>query len=301
MCSRYSGRVTQNPDDAASTTPAEPMTRAEARAQRRQREGATRASDTAARSEHRDSASAGAAGEHASDSGSDHESSHPMVPHWLQRIVTVVAVWAVWALISTFLVQPFKIPSASMENTLPIGDRIIVNKLSDGTDVKRGDVVVFSDERGWEAGAQQGVSISSAIRKFAEVTKLSASGTHLVKRVVGLPGDKISCSGGGKLTVNGTAVSEPYVKSGVGPCASPVGDSDWSVTVPADHLWVMGDNRANSADSRYFDANSGGKMGSIPVSSVTGEVIAVAWPLTHLGGSPSDESAFSKVSSSAKK
>ena len=222
------------------------------------------------------------------------------LPEWLQRIITILAIWAIWALISTFLIQPFKIPSASMENTLPIGDRIIVNKLKDGHDVKRGDVIVFADDKKWQGEPVSG-GVGGAIRKVAEVTHLSASGVHLVKRVVGLPGDTVSCSSGGKLTVNGAAVNEPYIKPGVSPCAGPTGVDSWKITVPADHLWVMGDNRSDSGDSRFHDMNSGGKLGSIPMSSVTGEVVAVAWPISSIGGSPSNEGVFTKAAEAANK
>ena len=231
------------------------------------------------------------------DDRAEHDKHNNTAATWASRILTIVAIWAIWALISTFLVQPFKIPSPSMADTLPVGDRIIVNKLHSGEDVKRGDVVVFADDLKWEGEPVAPSGLLGAIRKVAEVTHLSASGTHLVKRVIGLPGDTVACTTGGKLKVNGVAVNEPYVRAGVSPCDSPNGISDWTITVPADHAWVMGDNRTDSADSRWHDANSGGKMGSIPLSSVTGEVVAVAWPLNHIGGSVSNEDAFAKVPS----
>ena len=110
---------------------------------------------------------------------------------WLDRLILVVAVWAIWAFITTFVVQPFRIPSGSMENTLRVGDRIVVAKWAPRfTDVKRGDVIVFKDPGDWTDPVPSGNVITGGIRKVAEVTHLSASGSHLVKRVVGVGGDK---------------------------------------------------------------------------------------------------------------
>lgn len=210
---------------------------------------------------------------------------------WLDRLILVVAVWAIWAFITTFVVQPFRIPSGSMENTLRVGDRIVVAKWAPRfTDVKRGDVIVFKDPGDWTDPVPSGNAITGGIRKIAEVTHLSASGSHLVKRVVGVGGDKVSCEGPGqKLTVNGVAITEPYLKSGVQPC-----QDKFSITVPKDKVWVMGDNRSNSADSRYHDDGTG-RLGSVPVGDITGRGLAVVWPIGNIAGGHNDEDAFSKV------
>lgn len=224
----------------------------------------------------------------ATKNGSEHRSAGR---RWLDRLILVVAVWAIWAFITTFVVQPFRIPSGSMENTLQVGDRIVVAKWAPRfTDVKRGDVVVFKDPGDWTDPVPSGNAVVSAIRKVAEVTHLSASGSHLVKRVVGVGGDKVSCDGPGeKLTVNGVAIDEPYLKTGVEPC-----QDKFSITVPKDKVWVMGDNRSNSADSRYHDDGTG-SLGSVPVSDITGRGLAVVWPIGNIAGGHNDEDAFSKV------
>ena len=211
---------------------------------------------------------------------------------WRDRIILVVVIWAIWALITTFVVQPFRIPSASMENTLQVGDRILVSKFTPRfSDVKRGDVIVFKDPGNWTQEVGSSNPVVGAIRKVAEVTHLSASGSHLVKRVVGVGGDKVSCDAvGSKLKVNGVAINEPYIKANVAACTEP-----FSITVPKDKVWVMGDNRADSADSRFHDMNSGGKLGSVPVDDITGKNVAVLWPVGSIGGGGNDEGAFSKV------
>lgn len=209
---------------------------------------------------------------------------------WRDRILLVAIIWAVWALITTFVVQPFRIPSASMENTLQIGDRIIVSKFTPRfSNVHRGDVVVFKDPGDWTDSANNQNGILKAIRKVAEVTHLSASGNHLVKRVVGVGGDHVSCAPGGKLTVNGVAITEPYLKSGQVPCLD-----KFDIHVPKNKVWVMGDNRGDSADSRFHDDGTGA-LGSVPVSDITGKAVAIVWPVTHWGGGGSDNGAFSKV------
>ena len=210
---------------------------------------------------------------------------------WRDRVILVAVVWAIWALITTFVVQPFRIPSASMENTLQIGDRIVVNKITPRFgEVKRGDVVVFKDPGDWTQPVPSGNAVFGAIRKVAEVTHLSASGSHLVKRVVGVGGDKVSCDGSGnKLKVNGVEITETYLKSGVQPCAE-----KFSITVPDNKVWVMGDNRSDSADSRFHDDGTG-KLGSVPLSDITGKGLAVVWPISNASGGHNAEDAFAKV------
>ena len=223
------------------------------------------------------------------DSGSDvpddephqHEAHDPVraVFSAVREIVLVLVIALGLSLvIKTFLVQAFFIPSPSMENTLIVGDRVLVSKLTPGPfELKRGDVVVFSDTGHWlPAGDEvsQGAVRDGVRSALTFVGLLPAnSDEHLIKRVIGLPGDKISCcDGAGRLLVNGKAIDEPYLYPDDAPS-----DSKFSVTVPAGRLWVMGDHRSVSADSRSHQSNPGG--GTVPVSSVVGKAFVLVWPL----------------------
>lgn len=166
---------------------------------------------------------------------------------WL--VVIVVAVLAA-VLIKTFVVQAFKIPSASMEPTLMVGDRVVVNKLSyHAHDVNRGDVIVFKRP------------------------PLAPSGPdepgQLIKRVIGLPGDTVMAKDG-EVYVNGKRLIEPYLPEGTETL-----DMDNPIDVPEGKLWVMGDNRMHSGDSRYF--------GTIDESTIIGRAFFKIWPPGRLG------------------
>ena len=176
-----------------------------------------------------------------------------------------------------------------MRNTLVEKDRIAVSRVSHFTgDIKRGDVVVFDDTLGWLAKNETGAS--SPLRKAAEFTGLLPAGGEqtLVKRVIGLGGDHVTCcTADGKLQVNGVTITEPYIANN-GAASSITFD----VTVPEGSLWVMGDNRSNSADSRYHMGN--GQTPYVPESAVVGRAFAVIWPsnrLSWLG----DRSVFADV------
>jgi signal peptidase I len=175
----------------------------------------------------------------------------------LLRDIAIIVVAALIAsfLVKTFLVRSFYIPSGSMENTLLIGDRVIVNELVPKTmKLQRGDVIVFKDPGGWLP---------------------SGEGDDLIKRVIGLPGDKVSCCGtNGELSVNGHAVNEPYVVKPAGTNA--VSGTPFSVTVPAGELWVMGDNRYFSADSRIH--------GFVPEKDIVGRAFVITWPVSRWSG-----------------
>ncbi|WP_245633059.1 signal peptidase I [Luteipulveratus mongoliensis] len=216
--------------------------------------------------------------------------SHPTFLHRLREYAVVAAIAITLAfLVKTFLVQPFWIPSESMEDTLITGDRIIVNKLPGSTnDLKRGDVVVFEDPDHW-LGQQPN---TGAIKKGLQFVGLYPAGDqHLVKRIIGLPGDHVvCCDQQGRLTVNGVSVTEPYVRKGQKPS-----NERFDITVPAGKLWLMGDNRAFSFDSRGHDGGSGGQRGSVPESDVTGKAVAVVWPLNRFGGVESQHDVFAKV------
>lgn len=187
-------------------------------------------------------------------------------------IILVVAAFVVTLVVQNLIVTPFTVPSSSMENTLRSDDRILVNKFAYGvSDVHRGDVVVFEDPGGWIADGSQ------------EPT--SADGkNYLVKRVVGIPGDHVTCcSTAGRLTVNGREVYEPYA---VVPDGQPA-TTPFDITVPAGELWVLGDNRYNSRDSsKTQDLAS---KGFVPIAGVVGQAVFKLWPLDQIapvGSSP---------------
>ena len=177
----------------------------------------------------------------------------------------------------TFVARPYLIPSESMEPTLTgnadgVQDRIVVQKVSYwGREARRGEVVVFEDPGGWlRAGEVHGSS--NAAQKLLSSAGLFPSGGHLVKRVIGVGGDTVKCCDtAGRIEVNGVAIEEPYVKDTMA-----TGRTPFSVTVPEGHLWVMGDNRGNSADSRAHVDEAGG--GFVPDGNVVGKVAFVVWP-----------------------
>lgn len=179
-------------------------------------------------------------------------------------------------LVSGFVVQPFLIPSASMAPTLAVGDRILVNKLAyrAGNSPGRGDVVVF-DGRG-SFMAEEGTggnSVTGLLREAgAAVGLVRPSETEYVKRVIGVGGDRVRCCDKrGRIEVNGVPLDERYLYRGDEPSAVP-----FDIEVPRGRLWVMGDHRSDSSDSRDHLGEPGG--GTVPVERVVGRADAVAWP-----------------------
>ncbi|MGP4045312.1 signal peptidase I [Streptomyces sp. 2A115] len=185
-------------------------------------------------------------------------------------------------LIKSFLVQAFSIPSDSMQNTLQQGDRVLVDKLTPwfGSEPERGEVVVFHDPDNWLAGepTPNPNAIQTALSWIGLMP--SAEEKDLIKRVVGVGGDTVECEGTGPLKVNGKALNEQsYVYPGNTPCSVDDGGGQFKLKVPEGKIWVMGDHRQNSQDSRYHqqDANKG----FVPVDNVVGRAIVVAWPPTR--------------------
>ncbi|WP_323451038.1 signal peptidase I [Streptomyces yaizuensis] len=180
-------------------------------------------------------------------------------------------------LIKTFLVQAFSIPSDSMQNTLQRGDRVLVDKLTPwfGSEPERGEVVVFHDPGGWLEG--EPTPDPNALQKFLSFIGLmpSAEEKDLIKRVIAVEGDTVECRKGGPVKVNGKTLDESdYVFPGNSACDDqPFGP----FTVPKDRLWVMGDHRQNSRDSRYHMEDTNG--GFVPVDKVVGRAVVVAWPV----------------------
>lgn len=197
---------------------------------------------------------------------------------WLRETAIIVASALVLSIvIKTFLVQSFFIPTGSMESTLEVSDRVLVSKLAPGPlDVHRGDIVVFKDPGGWLGPVPDGPggwrgAVSDALT-FVGLLPQDA-GEHLIKRVIGLPGDTVECCDGqGRLLVNGVPIDEPYINAGSVPS-----EMEFSVVVPEGSLWVMGDNRQNSRDSRYHQGDPGG--GAIPLDNVVGVAFLTLWPL----------------------
>lgn len=192
----------------------------------------------------------------------------------ISSVVVMVVIIAVVALIKTFIVQNFSIPSASMERTLMTGDRIIVS-VWDREDVKRGDVVVFEDPDNWLPQLQRSGVKGAAVTALEYVHLLPKnSGKHLIKRVIGVPGDHIVADGSGPMTINGVKVNETYLAKGVHSS-----DMAFDITVPAGYVWVMGDNRNNSADSRMHQSDA--HHGLVPIKNIVGKTRMVVWPLSH--------------------
>ena len=199
--------------------------------------------------------------------------------------VLVVVALVVSLVIKTFLVQFFYIPSGSMENTLQIKDRVAVNKIPFiSTSIKRGDVVVFRDPDNWlpeiiDYGTNKYVAKAKSALVAVGVLPNPAK-QYLVKRVIGVAGDRIvCCTKGSNLTLNGVEVTEPYIYAGNKPS-----EMKFDVTVPEGKLWVMGDHRGASADSRYHQEDI--NKGFVPVSKVTGRVVAVIWPFKNISYIP---------------
>ncbi|GAA1933786.1 signal peptidase I [Nocardioides marmoribigeumensis] len=195
------------------------------------------------------------------------------VPASVEAVVLLVLALLLALGIKTFLVQMFFVPSESMEPLFIKNDRIMVEKWSYwSSPVRRGDVVVFEDPGGWLGPPPP----LNPVQKGLSTIGLYPTGGHLVKRVIGVGGDRVACCDpDGRLTVNGVPlVEDSYVKKGSKPS-----DRDFSVTVPKGRLWVMGDNRSNSEDSRYHRQLPGG--GTVPESAVVGKVWAIVWPISR--------------------
>jgi signal peptidase I len=198
-----------------------------------------------------------------------------------RRIAVIVLATALTlALIRSLLVQSFVVPTASMEPTVHPGDRVLVSRLAYRTgDIKRGDVIVFNGAGVFEpdvAPARSG--LAAAGRAVAAAFSLPIGSQDYLKRVIGLPGDRVVCCDlQGRLSVNGTPLNEKYLHPGDEPSSV-----RFDVQVPPGRLWVLGDHRSDSADSRSHLGDPGG--GTVPVGRVVGRVVGVYWPLSRAGG-----------------
>lgn len=215
------------------------------------------------------------------EGGSTQGSAARSLGSWAKEVLIIVAVALLLSfLIKTFLFRAFFIPSGSMENTLQIDDRIFVNQLvPEPFALERGDIVVFRDTQGWLPEPAPGTVSSNWFKEALVFVGLlpDESQQHLVKRVIGLEGDRvICCDAEGRITVNGEPLDEPYLH----PDANP-SDIPFDVTVPEGKLWVMGDHRNASADSRANRDKAG--EGFVDVEDVEGKAAVIAWPLSRMG------------------
>jgi signal peptidase I len=197
---------------------------------------------------------------------------------WVELPILLVFALVLALLIKSFVVQAFFIPSSSMENTLEIGDKVLVNKLVyDFRPIHRGDVVVFNGDGSWDPEPSQ--TASPVARFWDSITGLfgTAPGVHdFIKRVIGVPGDHVSCCNPhGQITVNGVPLSEKsYLYPGNVPSATP-----FNIVVPPGRLWVMGDHRAVSWDSRGHMSDPGD--GTIPENHVVGRAFVIVAPISR--------------------
>ena len=202
---------------------------------------------------------------------------------WLRELgIVVVSALILSFLIKTFLVQAFYIPSGSMEQTLQVGDRVLVNKVVFHTrDIQRGDVIVFNGVDSFTPEVRitpPSDVLGKAVDWFGRTFGFAPPDERdFVKRVIGVPGDHvICCDKAGRITVNGTALEE---KSYLFPGNVP-SEQRFDIVVPDGKLWVMGDHRAASSDSRAHLGDPGG--GFVPQDRVIGRAFAVVWPFSHL-------------------
>ncbi len=193
-----------------------------------------------------------------------------------ELVILVVVALFLGAVIKTYALQPFFIPSGSMENTLDVNDRVLVNKLVyDFRSIHRGDIVVFNGQGSWDRGTPPPTptSFSAFLDNLAGMFGLGSPGDVYVKRVIGVPGDHVACCDAqGRVTVNGVPLSErSYIYPGDMPS-----QIRFNIVVPAGRLWVMGDHRDVSDDSRGHLGDPGG--GKIPTSAVLGRAFIIIWP-----------------------
>lgn len=209
------------------------------------------------------------------------------MPLWQELPLLLIVAFCLAVLIRTFLVQAFFIPSGSMENTLLIGDRVLVNKVVyDMRDPLRGEIVVFRGTDKWAPEVTEQVSQAFAAklgRTVGDLVGVSRPGERdFIKRVIGLPGDKIACCDEqGRITVNGESIDEPYVEENSSLDAPPRAGECTSrkfaeVTVPAGEMFVMGDHRLVSQDARC--------QGPVPIDNVIGRAFIIVWPSSRFTG-----------------
>ncbi len=206
--------------------------------------------------------------------------------HAVRETVLIVVVALVLSVLARiFLVQAFFVPSGSMLQTLEIDDRIVVSKFTTKLGgVSRGEIVVFRDPGTWLPEPEAPTGPRAAIRDALTFIGLipTDSGKDLVKRVIGVPGDRVKCcTPEGRISVNGVALVEPYLNEGLG-----TSQVRFDVTVPEGRLFVLGDNRASSSDSRYHLSED---QGTVPIENVVGRAVLTVWPINRFRTLPIPE------------
>lgn len=198
-------------------------------------------------------------------------------------VVIVVLAMVLSLVVKTWVAQAFYIPSGSMEQTLQRGDRVMVSKLHKSiSGIQRGDVVVFADPGGWlppSVHVEPDNEVLARVQRALTFIGLlpDPADEHLIKRVVGVGGDQVvCCDAEDRITVNGAPIVEPYVYPGDVPSSI-----HFEITVPAGHVWVMGDHRSNSEDSRYHPLDGDGTQGSVPLDLVVGRAVVTVWPFSR--------------------
>ena len=204
----------------------------------------------------------------------------------MRRYLVALAVAVVLvAVVRSLVVQSFVVPTGSMSPTVRPGDRVVVSRWSHVFgEVRRGDVVVFDGAGVFgPAAARSSSPLAQAGRGAAALLGVPVGDQDYVKRVVGLPGERVACcDAAGRITVDGKPLVEPYL-GGSGPASA----TPFDVVVPPGRLWVMGDDRGDSADSRSHLGDPGG--GTVPVERVVGRVVGIYWPVGRAGGLKSQQ------------
>ena len=231
---------------------------------------------------------------HQQAAASDPEQAPKKKRHWavsflIELIVIVGLAIIISFVIKTFFLRAFYIPSESMQPTLEVNDRIVVNLLAPGVmDVQRGDVVVFEDTRNWWGDPTPETNVVQDALVFIGLMP-DTSSHYVVKRVVGIGGDEVECcDDDGYIMVNGEPVDEPYIHPGTDPSSA-----NFEVTVPDEHVWLLGDHRSASADSRSHVEEP--DQGAVPEEDIIGRTLGVVWPVDRWGGGGTDREPFEEI------
>lgn len=237
-----------------------------------------------------------ATGASASDSGKSGSVLGALGRGVREVVLVVVLALVISAVVRAFVGQVFVIPSASMEDTIHVQDRVVAMKV---VDAQRGDIIVFRDPGGWlDSTPSKPGPVRHALQFIGVVPDTSTN--HLLKRLIGMPGDTVECCDAqGRLKVNGRAIDEPYLKDGLPAAAVP-----FKVVVPKDRVFVMGDNRNSSRDSRCHlsritnDGQPQGMIAFVPIKNIVGPATYRVAPLDRLGQLSRPE-VFAQVPASA--